>query len=1056
MSLDNLLESLHSRTVQEKGRAFERLCRWFLVNDPRYKLQVKKVWLFGEWPNRWGADTGTDLIVETYDGKVWAIQAKAYGRDQSVTKRGIDSFLSDTNREGIDYRLLIATTNHIAPNARKTMAAQTIPVGVLRLSDLKKSEAPWPESLDQLKAIKRETKKPREHQQTAIDKTIAGFGDHDRGQLIMACGAGKTLTCLWLSEAMKTQRTLVLVPSLSLLSQTLTEWAASCAEPFAYLPVCSDSTVGDKDQMTAAVSELGVPATTDTDEIVDFLSRPGRRVVFSTYQSSTRIAEAFKAADLPPFDLAIADEAHRCAGKVSADFGTILDGDAIPCSHRLFTTATPRVFTGRVKKVAKEAEHEIASMDDVDTFGPVFHQLNFSDAIELKLLSDYQVVVMGIDDETCREYLEEGRLVSVADGEVETDANTLAAHVAVAKAMKRYNLSRIISFHSRVKKADKFSENFPKVVAWMPEDFQPSGTLWTSHVSGAMSTGKRDELLDRFRELEDGERGLMSNARCLSEGVDVPSLDGVAFVEPRKSQVDIVQAVGRAIRKAKDKEKGTIIIPVYLADTDDPETVLDTSKFKPVWDICKALRSHDDVLAEELDTFRRALGREGKEALQLPDKIVLDMPAGLSAEFAANIELRIIESATGSWEFWKGLCERFRNREKHMEPEAKWSEDGFPLGQWVSTQRYLYRKRALTSQRVSELEGIDGWCWDPAEKQWSTAFERTSAFAEAAGHTRVPSGFEPHRPSLPLWIQHQRSLYRQGKLGAKKTDLLSSIKGWAWDPRTDEWNVALSHLLIFQKREGHLLVPAKHVEDDFNLGNWVSNQRASWKKGNLDPKRVKDLEHVPGWTWDIRTQQWDIAFRLLADFVDTYGHSGVPSETVVGDIKLGRWVVSQRRKHKTGNLESDYAAKLSALPGWAWDSNEASWNQRFLLLKKYCLTTRSSDIPSSLVYENVKLGAWTAGLRSAYRSGKLRGDRIDLLESLPGWAWEKQKKLVWEQNYSQLENVLATNEQGTPLSTLPFGPRLQRWKNKQRAKQKKGQLSATQIDLLEKLPGWKW
>jgi predicted helicase len=343
MSLDNLLESLHSRTVQEKGRAFERLCRWFLVNDPRYKLQVKKVWLFGEWPNRWGADTGTDLIVETHDGKVWAIQAKAYGRDQSVTKRGIDSFLSDTNRPVIDYRLLIATTNHIAPNARKTMAAQTIPVGVLRLSDLKKSEAPWPESLDQLKSIKRETKKPREHQQTAIDKTIAGFGDHDRGQLIMACGAGKTLTCLWLSEAMKTQRTLVLVPSLSLLSQTLTEWAASCAEPFAFLPVCSDSTVGDKDQMTAAVSELGVPATTDTDEIVDFLSRPGRRVVFSTYQSSARIAEAFKAADLPPFDLAIADEAHRCAGKVSADFGTILDGDAILCAHRLFTTATPRV-----------------------------------------------------------------------------------------------------------------------------------------------------------------------------------------------------------------------------------------------------------------------------------------------------------------------------------------------------------------------------------------------------------------------------------------------------------------------------------------------------------------------------------------------------------------------------------------------------------------------------------------------------------------------------------------------------------------------------------------
>ena len=308
------------------------------------------------------------------------------------------------------------------------------------------------------------------------------------------------------------------------------------------------------------------------------------------------------------------------------------------------------------------------------------------------------MVVVGVDDEMCRTYLDEGRLVRTDDDSVTTDAQTLAAHVAVAKAMKTYDLSRIITFHSRVTGARSFSEEYPKVVAWMPEALQPSGARGRP-TSGQMSTGKRDALLDRFRELEDDERGLMSNARCLSEGVDVPALDGVAFVRPRKSQVDIVQAVGRAIRKSSGKEQGTIIIPVHLADSDDPETVIESSKFKPIWDVCRALRAHDNVLAEELDACRTRMGRIGTEGLEAPSKIVLDLPAKVSVEFAQNLKLRIVEEASDSFEMWLGLLQRFVEREGHCLVEHMHTESveqrQYRLGFFVANKRNEYRKGVL-------------------------------------------------------------------------------------------------------------------------------------------------------------------------------------------------------------------------------------------------------------------------------------------------------------------------------------------------------------------------
>jgi predicted helicase len=649
-----------------RGRQFERICQWFLTHDPVYAHELRRVWLWDEWPGRWGADAGIDLVAEDRRGQLWAIQAKAYDPATWITKRDVDTFLAESGRSEFSFRLLIATTDLIGRTAKRTIEAQEKQASVVLLGDLEAAKVDWPGSPHDLRSRRLPPKRPRPHEREAMNAVVKGFGRADRGQLIMACGTGKTLTALFISEKLAAERTLVLVPSLSLLAQTLREWTANTKVGFDFLPVCSDETVavGEPDAVVANTSDLGFPVTTDAEEIATFMRRrSGPRVVFATYQSSPEIAKAFRLGRVPTFDLVIADEAHRCAGRVSSDFATILNTEAIKARRRLFMTATPRYFTGRIVREAKQADFEVASMDNEAAFGPVFHRLGFGEAIERDLLTDYQVVVVGVDDATYRDWAQRGRYVTT-DGIKVTDARTLAGQIGLAKAMRRYDLHRTITFHSRVKHARQFAHSLPEVIAWMPARHRPKGQLWSDYASGEMPAGQRHVLLQHLRRLDDGERGLLANARCLAEGVDVPTLDSVAFIDPRRSEVDIVQAVGRAIRLSSDKTVGTLVIPVFIDTEEGPAVALGDSAFKPVWDVIKALRSHDEELAEELDELRRQLGRQ-RQRPRLPGKIILDLPVRVGIDFARAFDVRLVEQTTASWEFWFGLLEQCVERQGH-------------------------------------------------------------------------------------------------------------------------------------------------------------------------------------------------------------------------------------------------------------------------------------------------------------------------------------------------------------------------------------------------------
>lgn len=584
------------------------------------------------------------------------------------------------------------------------------------------------------------------------------------------------------------------------------------------------------------------PVTSDVEEISRFLKKAGPKVLFCTYQSSDLIAQVQADTSVPTFDLAIADEAHRCAGRADADFATILDGNKIRATKRLFTTATPRYFGKAIKDEANARSLDVIGMDNEEIFGPVVHKLSFGEAIHDGLLTDYQVVIVGVDEPMVKEWIDNSEIVS-ANSNKQHDARTLAAKIGLIKAIKDYDLERVISFHSNISKAREFSEELPEIVEMVEAEHRPSGAILSNYVSGEMKAGDRKDKIEKLKKLEGFDRGILTNARCLAEGVDVPSLDGVAFIDPRGSQVDIIQAVGRAIRKVRGavvQKKGTIVIPVFIEDGDDPEASIEASNFKPVWDVLKALRSHDDDVAEVLDTYRTNMAKNANQSKEdISDKVILDLPWKVGAEFAGALRTVLVEATTASWEFWLGLLDEYVKREGNCFVPQQHSEGRFRLGRWVNYQRLVYN--SLSVKRKAQLAAL-GFYQD-YDWRWERGFQLLKEFQAREGHVAVRREHKEGHLNLGNWVQNQRNF--PDRLTDERKRRLAEI-GFEIAPFNDRWEHGYSHLQTFVEREGHAKVPKRHKEGDFLLGIWVEAQKA--RRPLLSEHRRKKLDEI-GFHW---------------------------------------------------------------------------------------------------------------------------------------------------------------------------------------------------------------
>jgi superfamily II DNA or RNA helicase len=707
--LDALLESLGP-----DGKDFELLCEWYLENEPIWKSIFRQVWLWDEWPDRWGRDRGIDLIAETLDGHLFAIQAKNYGSAHSITKSDVDKFLSESSRSAISERLLIASTDHVSRSALEVMRAQEKPVSTCLRDGLRRSDVIWPRQVGDLNPATVLAAKPRPHQIDAL-RDIEAWVDsgEQRGQVVMACGTGKSLIEAWAADHLAAKKVLVLVPTLALLRQTAGVWARHAATKRRFLSVCSDTQRSEVEDL-AKDDELGNLRTTDPQMIADALQSDQPLLAICTYNSSPAVAKAMERTDRS-FELAIADEAHRCAGFESSPHKTILNGEAIRADRRLFFTATPTVFGTRDKSRARDRSVKLASMDDSSLFGSVVHHLSFAEAIKEGLLCPYQVAVIPVSDNEVHQLIARHRIVT-ADGDENLDAASLATQIACARAMGRFGCRRIVAFQPTVVHSKRFSAQFLTASNLLESHDAPSDPVWVEHVDGAgMRPARRAQILDRFSADEPPEHRLLSNVKLLAEGVDVPGIDAVAFIDTHRGQSSIIQAVGRAVRLAPGKTIGTIVLPVVLRAGEPLDAALARSEHRPVIDILGALRSHDPDIARSLDDLRFSYRPDDRPTMG-SGRFMIDAPVQVGPQFAKAVGLALTR-ALGVSPSSHSTRRRPESESQVLEPDREPTEDElFEIG--VGELRSLGRFDLLPRVPEAAREFPMAQWWDEAKRRW--------------------------------------------------------------------------------------------------------------------------------------------------------------------------------------------------------------------------------------------------------------------------------------------------------------------------------------------------
>lgn len=666
-SLEKLLNTYRETAAseREKGTYFEELILSYLRNEATYRDLYSDVWSYADWADQAGLDkrdAGIDLVAKTRGtGEYHAIQCKLYADDYRLQKCDIDSFFTASGKKPFVHRIIVSTTNHWSEHAEDALRDQQPPVSKIDLHDLENSQIDWSRYQPKVAPVLKSKKQLRDHQKSAVAAVQHGLADADRGKLIMACGTGKTFTSLKIAESIAGpgKRILFLVPSLSLLSQTLTEWTQESEIPLHSFAVCSDSDVGKKrkrndDTVQTFTHELRYPATTEPARLAAEMTKrhddAHMSVVFSTYHSIDVISRAQVGHALADFDLIVCDEAHRTTGATfdsedESSFVRVHDAHYIRAGKRLYMTATPRIYGDSAKASAEKDNVALCSMDDEDLYGKELYVITFSEAVRRQLLVDYKVVVLAVEEAHVNRRLQ--NLLKDDNNQLKVD--DAAKIIGCWKALSKQGLAdelvgdgaamqRAVAFCQviEVSKAGKTHKVSSKQIAGMfqavveayqqEEEFEQAAPLSceAEHVDGSMNASEKEAKIDWLKaEPPENTCRILSNVRCLSEGVDVPALDAVLFLTPRNSQVDVVQSVGRVMRNAPGKKRGYVILPVVIPAGVEPHEALNDNKtYAVVWQVLQALRSHDDrfdAVVNKLDLIGKDTSK--MEVIAITDKI---------------------------------------------------------------------------------------------------------------------------------------------------------------------------------------------------------------------------------------------------------------------------------------------------------------------------------------------------------------------------------------------------------------------------------------------------
>jgi len=669
--LNKKLEEL-TKSGQAKiaGDIFENVCKYFLQTAPQYQTKLRNVWLLKEVKedlkrklNLPSNDEGIDLIAETFDNKYWAIQSKYRSdpKDTLTVKGDLATFanLAFNNCKNISLGLVMTTADKPPLKTKLLKGVSFVTLeSFLELDDNNLERWNLIKAKTEGKAIIPKALSPRPHQVKAINKTIEYFKTKERGKVIMPCGTGKSLTAFWIANELKAKSVLIAVPSLALLQQTLKVWTREYLiagiKPD-WLCVCSDQTVSDdQDDFVSNIYELGIDVTTDKNEIKKFLkSKSNTKIVFTTYQSGKVTAQGAKGFT---FDLGIMDEAHKTVGLGSKPMAHLIHQKNIKIKHRLFMTATERLFRGD--------KEEYLSMDDPRDYGDLIYQLSFKEAIEAKpqIISDYKIITFGISQPDIEAIYTDNKFIQIKKDIDDIKAREFATALALRKAIKRLGIRNAISFHSSIRRANNFKAQQELISKVYPE----YGNLKAFHVSGDMPTNQRSSQMREFAE----SKGLMTNARCLTEGVDLPAIDCVVFTDPKKSKVDIVQAAGRALRLSPGKKFGYILIPLIIPENENATEAAKDTAFEEIVATIRALATQDSRIIEYLRAVSSGTIPKGGSPVDGITKINVLTKVN-EEEFNKSIQLKVWDRvAFGNWRSYEE-AKKFVNK-LNLEKLTEW------------------------------------------------------------------------------------------------------------------------------------------------------------------------------------------------------------------------------------------------------------------------------------------------------------------------------------------------------------------------------------------------
>ena len=655
-SLQNALSIIREKSNNdtELGNAFERLTKVFLENDATQTQQYSKVWHYSDWAREQEGyptkDIGIDLVAKLRDEDGYcAIQCKFYQSEYSISKADLDSFISASASSDFTRLMLIDTsTQAVSKNAQSVFDNLTKEYIRIQLSELEESRIDWSVYIKDGTVRLHSKKTLRDHQIKALNAVRKGLAEDDRGKMIMACGTGKTFTSLCIAEDLAGvgKTVLYMVPSLALMSQTVREWKNDAKEDFTAFSACSDIKVGKKkasdDQIEVSLNDLAFPATTDARKLSEQIKHADKSkmtVVFSTYHSIDVISKSQYEFDLDDFDLIVCDEAHRTTGATlvgddESNFVKIHNNENVRGKKRLYMTATPRIFGEKAKKKADDGEVALASMDDESTFGKNLFYRGFGWAVDNNLLTDYKVVVLMMDEQLVSDRVQRS-FTEGAELELDDATKMVGCYKALAKVGMNDKkdgvtkdtapMKRALAFCQNIKLSKMFSSEFANVVneyisnEGMSEENKTDLKVELFHVDGTFNAEQRNEKLNWLKdEADENICRVLTNARCLSEGVDVPALDAIMFLHPRKSQIDVVQSVGRVMRKSEGKDLGYVILPITVAPGVSAEKALnDNERYKVVWQILNALRAHDERFDSTIN--RIGLGEDVSDRIEIID-----------------------------------------------------------------------------------------------------------------------------------------------------------------------------------------------------------------------------------------------------------------------------------------------------------------------------------------------------------------------------------------------------------------------------------------------------